>query len=262
MDHRSAAPRRSGLTIRSVSLALALVSASLALVVAVHGAGGADTAPVASLARAALPVTHWGSWIPSTATASAAAPTASPAPAPPAASLTIQGTPPAGVNYDSPYSFTPTVSGPARAALAFAIQNKPAWAAFNSSNGALTGTPGAADVGTDANIVISVSDGTSTTSLGAFSISVNEFSGGAATLNWSGVTQTLADTTLPDLAGYVVYYGTSADNLNRQVKLANPGLTSYVVTDLASGTWYFRIAAYTSSGIEGVMSSVVQKTIP
>jgi Tfp pilus assembly protein PilX len=76
------------------------------------------------------------------------------------------------------------------------------------------------------------------------------------------VTQTLANTVLGDLAGYIVYYGTAADNLNQQVKLANPGLTSYMMTNLASGTWYFRIAAYTSSGVEGVLSSVVQKTIP
>jgi hypothetical protein len=110
--------------------------------------------------------------------------------------------------------------------------------------------------------VISVSDGTSSTSLAPFSISVNEVSDGAATLDWSGVTRTLADTALGDLAGYVVYYGTSADNLNQHVKLANPGLTTYMVTNLASGTWYFRIAAYTSSGVEGVLSSVVQKTIP
>jgi hypothetical protein len=181
---------------------------------------------------------------------------------PSATPLTIQGVPPAGVNYGSPYSFTPTVSGPAGPGLVFTIRNKPAWAAFNSSNGALTGTPGAGDIGTDANIVISASDGTSTTSLGAFSISVNEVSSGAATLNWSGVTQTLGDTTLTDLAGYIVYYGTSADDLNQKVKLPNPGLTSYMVTNLASGTWYFRIAAYTSSGVEGVLSSVVQKTVP
>jgi hypothetical protein len=165
------------------------------------------------------------------------------------------------VNYDSPYSFTPTVSGPAGAALAFSIENKPSWAAFNSANGALTGTPGAGDVGADANIVISVSDGTSGASLPAFSISVNEVSTGAATLDWSGVTRTLADTALGNLAGYIVYFGTSADNLDHQVKLPNPGLTSYMVTNLASATWYFAVAAYTRDGVVGEMSSVGQKTV-
>lgn len=176
--------------------------------------------------------------------------------------LSIQGVPPAGVNYGSPYSFTPTVLAPAGAALAFSIQNKPAWAAFNSSNGALSGTPAAGDVGTDANIVISVSDGTASASLTAFSISVNEFSNGAATLDWTPVTETTTDTTLTGLAGYIVYYGTSADNLNQQVKLANPGQTTYMMTNLAAATWYFAVAAYTSDGVVGQRSNVGEKTIP
>jgi hypothetical protein len=260
MDHRSGAPQGARLTIRSASLALALVSASLALTLGVREMGRTNDVPGAPPVSPTAPVTHSASWNSWATTRSPTTPAAVQKPS--AAPLTIQGVPPGGVNYDSLYSFTPTVSGPAGPALAFTIQNKPAWASFDSSDGALTGTPGAGDVGTDANIVISVSDGTSTASLRAFSISVNEVSNGAATLNWSGATQSLADTTLTDLAGYIVYYGTSADNLNQQVKLPNPGLTSYMVTNLASGTWYFAIAAYTRSGIEGVMSSVVQKTIP
>jgi Putative Ig domain len=179
-----------------------------------------------------------------------------------AGALAIQGVPPAGVNYGSPYSFTPTASGPSGATLAFSIQNKPSWAAFNSSTGALTGTPDAGDVGTDADIVISVSDGTANASLAPFSVSVNESSTGAATLNWTPVTETTSDTALTGLAGYIVYYGTSANNLNQQVKLANPGLTTYMVTNLAPATWYFGVAAYTSDGVIGEMSNVGEKTIP
>ncbi len=265
MGYCSDTPRSSRPAVLGASLALVLVGASLALALAVRGAGGPDPTPAAPAASSDPPVTRSASspsWLTtsSTTTASTTIPAAAQSPA--AAALSLEGVPAAEVNYGSPYSFTPTVSAPAGTALAFSIQNKPAWAAFDSSNGALTGTPGLADVGTDANIVISVSGGTSSTSLAAFTISVNEVSNGAATLDWSGVTQTLADTTLGDLAGYVVYYGTSADNLNQHVKLANPGLTTYVVTNLASGTWYFGIAGYTKNGVEGVVSSVVQKTIP
>jgi Putative Ig domain len=262
MGHRSAAPRHSDLTIRTASLALALVGASLALALVVRGAGGTDTdaALVTPLALSTSPVARaasLNSWATTRSTTTPAAEQTSSAP-----SLAIQGVPPAGVNYGGPYSFTPTVSGAAGAALAFSIRNKPAWAVFNSSKGALTGTPGAGNVGTDANIVIAVSDGTSSASLPAFSISVNEVSNGAATLDWSGVSRTLADTALGDLAGYIVYYGTSPDNLSQQVKLANPGLTSYMVTNLASATWYFAVAAYTRDGVVGQISSVGQKTIP
>ncbi len=114
----------------------------------------------------------------------------------------------------------------------------------------------------DANILISVSDGTSSASLAPFSISVNEVSSGAATLDWTPVTETTSDTVLAGLAGYIVYYGTSANNLNQQVTLANPGLTTYMVTNLAAGTWYFGVAAYTSAGVVGEMSNVGEKTIP
>ncbi len=49
--------------------------------------------------------------------------------------------------------------------------NKPSWATFSASTGELSGTPNAA--GSFANIVISVTDGTQTSSLDAFSISVS-----------------------------------------------------------------------------------------
>jgi hypothetical protein len=236
------------------------VSASLVLAFLVRKAGEPDAALVAPSPSSTSPVTRPASSIFWMMASSTTAPPAAQTPS--ATRLTIQGVPPAGVNYDSPYSFTPTVSGPGGAALAFSIQNKPAWATFDRSNGALTGTPGVADVGTDANIVISVSNGRSTTSLAAFSISVNEASNGVAALDWTPVTDTSTNTMLTDLAGYIVYYGTSADNLNQQVKLEDPGLTSYMMTNLASGTWYFGIAAYTRSGVRGVISSVVKKTIP
>jgi hypothetical protein len=225
MDHRSGSLRR---------LRFAVLGASVAVALAACGGDGSDTSVAGSTSSTTSP----------------------------AASLTIQGVPPAGVNYGSPYNFTPTVSAPAGAALAFSIQNKPAWAAFNTSNGALSGTPTAADVGTNADIVISVSDSTSSASLAPFSISVNEVSNGTATLDWTAVTETTTDTALTDLAGYIVYYGTSADNLNQQVKLANPGATTYVVTNLAPATWYFAVAAYTSNGVIGETSNVGQKTIP
>ena len=49
--------------------------------------------------------------------------------------------------------------------------------------------------------------------------------------------------------------------MNTVVVLANPSLTKYVVSNLASGTWYFGIAAYTTTGVESAMSNVGSKTI-
>ncbi|MEW6774692.1 MAG: putative Ig domain-containing protein [Bdellovibrionota bacterium] len=87
---------------------------------------------------------------------------------------TISGTPPTSVNEDSLYSFTPTASDPdAGDTLTFQITNKPAWAAFSTSSGTLSGTPTNADVGTYTGIVISVRDSAlATATLPPFSITV------------------------------------------------------------------------------------------
>jgi hypothetical protein len=175
--------------------------------------------------------------------------------------LTISGTPSSSVNVNSPYSFTPTVNNPGGAQLTFNIQNKPSWASFSSSNGQLTGTPAAASAGTYSSIMISVSDGTTNASLPAFSITVNQASSGTANLDWTSVTQNTNGTALTNLAGYNVHYGTSASNMNQTVKITNPTVTAYVLTNLSAGTWYFGVAAYTSAGIEGAMSNVGSKTI-
>jgi hypothetical protein len=70
------------------------------------------------------------------------------------------------------YSFTPTVGNPGDQPVSFSITDKPAWATFASTTGTLSGTPSASSVGTDSNIVISVSNGTSSAALPAFAIAV------------------------------------------------------------------------------------------
>lgn len=85
----------------------------------------------------------------------------------------IAGSPPAQVNVGQTYSFTPTASDPNGDTLSFSIQNAPAWAAFSTTTGTLSGAPQAADIGAYASIVISVTDGQSSASLPAFTLTVN-----------------------------------------------------------------------------------------
>src|SRR5689334_19995260 len=94
---------------------------------------------------------------------------------------TISGTPMTTVVQGNAYAFTPTASDPDGNTLTFSIANKPAWAAFSTSTGALSGTPSAGDVGTTSGIVITVSDGTLTASLAAFSVAVQAVGTGSAT---------------------------------------------------------------------------------
>ncbi|MBV6416846.1 MAG: hypothetical protein CMLOHMNK_01463 [Steroidobacteraceae bacterium] len=176
---------------------------------------------------------------------------------------TISGTPATAVNVGAAYSFTPTASDPDSGdTIAFGIANRPAWATFDTATGRLSGTPTAADVGTTSNIVISVSDGKGgNATLPAFSITVNSTSTGSATLTWTAPTQNEDGSALTNLAGYRILYGRSATSLDQTIDVANPGLTTYVVDDLAQGTWYFAMRSYTSGGLESAPTNVVSKLV-
>lgn len=92
---------------------------------------------------------------------------------------TISGTPPASVKIGENYRFQPAASDRDGDALIFSIQAKPPWASFDSTTGALSGTPQAGDEGDYGNIAIVVSDGAATDSL-EFSITVNQSDGGGS----------------------------------------------------------------------------------
>jgi hypothetical protein len=84
---------------------------------------------------------------------------------------------------------------------------------------------------------------------------------GSATLDWMPPTENSDGTILSNLAGYTVYYGTSPGNLTQSVKITNPGLTAYTMTNLPSGTWYFAVTAYSSAGTESSRTATVSTTI-
>jgi hypothetical protein len=89
-----------------------------------------------------------------------------------AGTLTISGTPSKSVVVGHAWAFTPTVSGGA-GEKQFSIVQQPQWATFSSTTGRLAGIPKAADVGTDAKIVISVTDGQAKASLAPFALVVS-----------------------------------------------------------------------------------------
>lgn len=84
---------------------------------------------------------------------------------------------------------------------------------------------------------------------------------GTALLSWMPPTQNTDGSTLTDLAGFQVLYGQSPDNLDQTVTLTNPGLSSFVVENLGSGTWYFTVVALNSAGVSSPLSNVASKTI-
>jgi hypothetical protein len=84
----------------------------------------------------------------------------------------IEGTSKTSISLYSSYTFVPESSDIDGDNLIYSIENKPAWAEFNSSTGVLTGIPTA--MGTASDIKISVTDGRLTTTLAPFSIEVTK----------------------------------------------------------------------------------------
>lgn len=175
---------------------------------------------------------------------------------------TISGTPATTASAGAAYNFQPTASDPNGDTLTFSIQNAPSWATFSTSTGRLSGTPTSANAGTFSNIIISVSDGTNRVSLPAFSITVAQATNGSATLSWTPPTQNTDGSTLSNLTGYRVVYGRSSTSLDQLVQITNASVSTYTVSGLSSGTWYFAVKAYNSAGMESAVSNVGSKTIP
>jgi hypothetical protein len=176
------------------------------------------------------------------------------------AAPTISGTPATSVTIGAAYAFHPTAAAAQGRTLTFAISNKPAWAAFDAASGMLSGTPVAANVGTYAQISISVSDGVASASLAPFSIGVAQ-PDVKVTLTWTSPTLNTNGTTVTDLAGYRIYYGSKSTQLNQVVTVAGAAVTDYVFRELSAGTWYFAVVAYNNDNIESSLSAVVPVAI-
>ena len=175
---------------------------------------------------------------------------------------TISGSAPATATVGKPYSFTPTTTKASGTTLTFSITNQPAWAAFSKTSGTLSGTPTARSVGTYANVSISVSDGRNSVAMAPFTITTGAGSTGSATLRWSAPTTRTDGTPLTNLAGYRIYYGNAPGRYPNGVSIPNPGLSSYVLANLASATYYFVITAYDAAGAESNYSAAASKIIP
>ena len=84
---------------------------------------------------------------------------------------------------------------------------------------------------------------------------------GAALMSWTSPTDNTDNSTLTDLAGFKIYYGTFPGEYDRTITINNPGLSSYLVENLASSDWFFVMTAFNISGIESAYSAEVYKEI-
>jgi hypothetical protein len=184
-----------------------------------------------------------------------------------AATLSLSGQPPISAIVGQSYYFKPKVSGTQSQSVRFTIQNKPTWLTFNSRNGALSGTPTAAQVGTYSRILIKAYVRKMEASLPAFNISVQQGpapaptpGNGSATVSWKPPLRNVDGTLVTSLNGYRVIYGTDPNRLGTVLDVPSSSITSVRIEELAVGTWYFAVKAY-AGRTESAPSATVWKTI-
>lgn len=175
---------------------------------------------------------------------------------------TISGTPLTSVMQNNLYQFTPLATDANGDPLTFSVLGKPLWATtFDTTNGKLSGTPTAGDVGNYPNIRITVTDGQVSTNLAAFSINVVATATGAATLTWTPPSTNTDGSALTDLANYRIYWGTAQNNYPNSKTVPMSAGSTAIVDQLTPATWYFVVTAVDTSGNESSYSNPAQKTV-
>ncbi len=177
------------------------------------------------------------------------------------AELSISGTPPSELNANDFYDFTPTTTSSDDALLSFSVSALPHWASFDDSSGRISGTPGDADVGSYTGIVVDVTDGATSATLGPFSITIQAGSPGSASLSWQPPLENDDGSVLVDLEGYRIYWGTMPGSYPNSVTILNPSISTYVVENLAAGTYRFVATSFNADGVESDYSNVVTKEV-
>ena len=84
----------------------------------------------------------------------------------------------------------------------------------------------------------------------------------SAAVSWSVPLLNTDGSPLTDVSGYRVYYGTSPTNLAQSIPVSGAGVTSYVVTGLAAGTYYFAVATINSTGMASAVSNAASRSVP
>ena len=174
---------------------------------------------------------------------------------------TIQGNPARAITVGQTYNFIPVASDADGDALTFSVTNLPSWASFSAETGELSGLPTLTNTGMFSNISISVSDGERSTSLNPFSIEVTQSSLGSTTLTLIAPAVHTDGTAFTDLASYKLYFGNTRGAYPNEIVVDNPGVSDYVVENLAPATYYFVATAINTAGMESGFSNEVTRVV-
>jgi hypothetical protein len=159
---------------------------------------------------------------------------------------TISGSPVTTATIGQSYNFQPSAADADGNTLTFSAVNVPSWASFSASTGRLTGTPTSSMAGlTFSGIVVSVSDGTASTSLPAFSITVST-PNGAPTISGTPAASVIAGQAYS-------FQPTASDPENRPLTFSIVGQPSWATFSTTTG----RLSGTPTSANVGSYSSIV-----
>ena len=79
------------------------------------------------------------------------------------------------------------------------------------------------------------------------------------TLSWSPPTRNSDGTSLTNLAGYTLHYGTASQDYTGSIEITTPAQTSYVVSgsNFPPGKYYFAISAYNAQQVSSSLSGEI-----
>jgi hypothetical protein len=158
------------------------------------------------------------------------------------------------------YEFEPDAGDLGGAPVSFAVAGKPSWAQFDPTSGTLSGTPGAADVGTTTDVTITGQSGGAQSSV-TVRLSVIAAADRVADVTIDVPAVRTDGTPLANLAGYRIYYGKTANRLDQFIEVPDPTVSAARVSTLTPGDWYFAATAYDVNGFESDASAVQLKSI-
>ncbi len=106
-----------------------------------------------------------------------------------------------------------------------------------------------------------MADATHTVKTGAFEITVLSVASGMAALQWEIPASKVNSSPLDDLAGYRILFGRSPEDLDHSVFIDGAAVTTYEISALDPGVWYFAVVAVNANGLEGPPSTAAMKSI-
>jgi hypothetical protein len=135
-----------------------------------------------------------------------------------------------------------------------------------SSSGGASSSSGSSSGGASSSSGSSSGGASSSGSSGSSSSGSSSSSGGkstsdSVTLSWLAPSGNTNGTALTNLAGFNIYYGTSATAMTQKISIHTVGVLTYVISNLSAGTWYFAVTSINAAGVESSPSPTVSATI-